>query len=62
MLRDLTARLRPYLSDRERQLQKQLLQTNHRLQVDTLRRRRDYAFCLFPEETLKPFLTRFLRL
>jgi hypothetical protein len=59
-LRALNALLRVPLLEREHQLEEELTAAQHELEVNAVLRRRDYAFCLFPEETLRPFCTQFL--
>jgi hypothetical protein len=60
VLRALTERLRAPLAERERFLAKLLNECEHQLEANAVLKRRDYAFCLYPEETLRPFCTRFL--
>jgi hypothetical protein len=60
VLQHLTAQLRPYLAGREKQTQHDLLRSERQLQINAMLQRRDYAFCLFPEEMLRPFCTQFL--
>jgi hypothetical protein len=58
-LRRLTERLRPPVRnvyDAARQTAKDL---SAQVKANEILRRRDYAFCLFPESSLRPFLTRF---
>ena len=55
-----TEELRPPLSAREEQLHKELERTDLALEANAVLRRRDYAFCLYPEEALRPFCTQFL--
>jgi hypothetical protein len=59
-LQHLTADLRPYLAQRERQVRQELVRCDFQRQVNAVLKRRDYAFCLFPESVLRPFCTRFL--
>jgi hypothetical protein len=59
-LRALTRQLRPYLADRLREIRHQFVEKERELQANAILRRRDYAFCLFPEESLRPFVTQFL--
>jgi len=58
-LRTLTRQLRPHLADRLRDTRHQFVENDRRLQANAILRRRDYAFCLFPEESLRPFVTQF---
>jgi hypothetical protein len=59
-LQHLTAELRPYLAQREGQVRQELARCDFQLQVNAVLKRRDYAFCLFPEAALRPFCTQFL--
>ena len=59
-LRAATEALRAPLADQERWLRTEWAATERRLEVNAVLRRRDYAFCLYPEETLRPFCTQFL--
>jgi hypothetical protein len=59
-LRSLTDQLRPRLAERRREVGAELETCDRRLQANAILRRRDYAFCLYPEATLRPFCTQFL--
>jgi hypothetical protein len=59
-LQDITARLRPYVSDREQHLRATLIDCERRLQTIEVLKRRDFAFCLFPEAKLRRFCTQML--
>jgi hypothetical protein len=59
-LRAATEELRAPLADDERRLREELAATHRRLEANAVMRRRDYAFCLHPEESLRPFCTQFL--
>ena len=59
-LRTVTAGLRAPLAGEERRLLAELGETDRRLAANAVLHRRDYAFCLYPEETLRPFCTQFL--
>jgi hypothetical protein len=59
-LRALNARLAE-LHNREAQLRRELADCEQQLAANDLLRRRDYAFCLYPEAVLKPFCQTFLR-
>jgi hypothetical protein len=59
-LRALNELLRPWLVERAERLEKELAVCNRELEANALLRRRDYAFCLYPEATLRPFCTQFL--
>lgn len=54
-LRALTARLRDYLRGPLRRHRRQLATCREQLAINRVARRRDYAYCLYPEETLRPF-------
>lgn len=62
VLRSLNERLRPLLSEQERSLRRELACKRRQLEANAILQRRDYAFCLFPEEKLRSFAERFLRL
>jgi hypothetical protein len=59
-LRNLAEQLRPRLAERIHEVEAELQTCDRRLQANAISRRRDYAFCLYPEATLRPFCTRFL--
>jgi hypothetical protein len=59
-LHAVTERLRPFLADRERSLHQELALRKNELEANAVLRQRDYAFCLYPEEKLRPFCTAFL--
>jgi hypothetical protein len=59
-LRDLNARLRAPLEARERELTEELGRCEEELKANAVLRRRDYAFCLYPESLLRSFLASFL--
>jgi hypothetical protein len=59
-LRALTEQLRPHLAAREHQVRKELERSRGQLEANAVLRRRDYSFCLFPEEVIRPFCTQFL--
>jgi hypothetical protein len=59
-LRSATAALREPLQEQESRLRAELAATDLRLEANAVMRRRDYAFCLYPEEMLRPFCTQFL--
>jgi hypothetical protein len=60
VLRELTAQLRAQVADRETALHQELTRCELELQGNAVLQRRDYAFCLYPESTLRPFCTCFL--
>ncbi|MHB1423377.1 MAG: hypothetical protein ACYC3I_09340 [Gemmataceae bacterium] len=59
-LRALTEELRRPLRPREVQLRQQLLLCEQQLRTNAVLQRRDYSFCLFPENVLRSFCTQFL--
>ena len=60
MLRELTEKLRRFVKDGERVLQEELIECQRKVQANRILQSREYAFCLHPEETLRPFCTQFL--
>jgi hypothetical protein len=60
MLRALTERLRRPLLSREEQLRRELAACERQLRANAVLQRRDYSFCLFPVDVLRPFCTQFL--
>ena len=60
MLRRLNETLRGPLRDQDRALQEDLRRLDRELAANALLERRDYSFCLYPEATLRPFVTRVL--
>lgn len=59
-IRELTEQLRSHLSQNEEQLRQQWQRCLLQVKANAILQRRDYAFCLYPEEVLKPFVTQFL--
>jgi hypothetical protein len=59
-LRALNERLREPLAPREEEARRALEEIERQLAGNAVLRRRDYAFCLYPEEALRPFCARFL--
>jgi hypothetical protein len=59
-LRAATTRLAAPLAETANRLHEELAMTDRNLEANAVLRRRDYAFCLYPEETLRPFCTQFL--
>jgi hypothetical protein len=59
ILRALNRKLRPHVEGRIRAAQRDLDERRQWLSANAVLSRRDYAFCLFPEETLRPFVTQF---
>ena len=60
VIRELTAHLRQYTSEVESQLRVDLERCQRQVQANAVLRRRDYAFCLYPEALLRDFCRRFL--
>jgi hypothetical protein len=60
MIRKLTAALRAPLEGEERRLRDELARCEKQVEANAILGRRDYAFCLYPEATLRPFLTQLL--
>jgi hypothetical protein len=60
-LRDLVESLRPAVQEQIEQTRQQLELCRRQVEANAILRRRDYAFCLYPESLLRPFCTRFLR-
>ncbi len=60
MLRQLTEELRRSLVPRAEQLRRRLQLCEQELRTNVVLERRDYSFCLFPENVLRPFCTQFL--
>ena len=59
-LRKLTDQIRPAVADQEKAVQQQLELCRRQVQANAILRRRDYAFCLYPESLLRPFCSQFL--
>jgi hypothetical protein len=59
-LRRLTGALRPYVRDQGEETRRDLEQATRQLRIDRISTRRDYAFCLYPEEELRAFCERLL--
>jgi hypothetical protein len=59
-LHEVTESLRGEVAERLRSAEAELAECERRLRANAVLRRRDYAFCLYPERTLRPFCTRFL--
>ena len=54
-IRRINAALQPWLDDRRRRLAERLAETSRRLQAESVLAWREYAFCLYPESTLREF-------
>jgi hypothetical protein len=59
-LRRLRERLGQYLDGQEQAAARELEACDYRLRANAVLRRRDYAFCLYPERELRQFCTQFL--
>jgi hypothetical protein len=59
-LRAVNERLRSLVESEEPELQRRLEDLRAQLHAHEILGRRDYAFCLFPEDKLRPFCTQFL--
>jgi hypothetical protein len=59
-LRSLTEQFQPFLAGCAQELRSKLARCREQVQANAVLQRRDYAFCLFPEELLRPFCTQFL--
>ena len=60
LLRAVTEQLREGMQGSENDCRRQLAEIDRRLEANAVLRRRDYSFCLYPEEVLRPFCTQFL--
>jgi hypothetical protein len=59
-IRRLNDELQPPLHDREHELRVELERCEKQEEANSVLRRRDYAFCLYPEAVLRPFCAQFL--
>jgi hypothetical protein len=59
-LKALTEELRRPLHPREEQLRREVARCERQLRANAVLERRDYSFCLFPADRLRPFCTQFL--
>jgi hypothetical protein len=59
-LREVTGRLRGLLAAEEQILQEKVSLCRHQVETNAILGRRDFAFCLYPEETLREFCSQFL--
>jgi hypothetical protein len=59
-LRDVTERLRLAVLGQRQRVQQELASCEQELAANAILQRRDYAFCLYPEATVRPFCTQFL--
>lgn len=60
-IREVSERLRGHVTEREKALRGQLARLDEELRTNAILERRDYSFCLFPEEKLRSFCQRFLK-
>jgi hypothetical protein len=58
-LKSLTAQLHPYVATAQQSLQRQVLDCRAQLAANAVLARRDYPFCLYPEEPLRSLCERF---
>jgi hypothetical protein len=59
-VRALNEQLRSAVAPLEERLRKELQEIERQLAGNAVLQRRDYAFCIYPEDTLRPFCARFL--
>ena len=59
-IRELTSQLRPLVREREQQVRELLRNCEREVEANRILQNREYAFCLHPEGTLRPFLTQFM--
>src|SRR5262249_3561005 len=59
-LHRINAELESFAADTRRQLERELAEIETGLRANAVVGRRDFALCLYPEEMLRPFCTRFL--
>ena len=59
-LRDCARQLRPLVADEMREMLWQRDRIAHEVAANAILGRRDFAFCLYPEATIRPFCTQFL--
>jgi hypothetical protein len=60
-LHTLTMRLREYVAEEQKEAEADLQRCEAEAAANRILTNRDYAFVLYPEETLRPFLTQFLK-
>jgi len=60
MLRQLNTALQAFAKEKERLVHEELDRCHREVQANRVLQSREYAFCLYPEETLRPFCTQFL--
>jgi hypothetical protein len=54
-IRAINAALEPFVQEQMRQAQAEQTEQHRRVEIDAVAGRRDYAFCLYPEEMLRTF-------
>jgi hypothetical protein len=59
-IRRINSALQPWLLDRRERLASRLADTSQRLQAESILAWREYAYCLYPESTLRKFLSGLL--
>ena len=59
-MQKVTEELRRFVAGREPEAEAELARVRAEVAANEVLRRRDYAWVLYPEETLRPFLQRFL--
>jgi hypothetical protein len=59
-IRDLNAQLMPFVLDQKKRVESELAEARRQLEWHDVAARRDYAFCLYPEEMLRSFFERAL--
>lgn len=59
-LREITERLQPRVADQIPRAEVELARVQSEVHANAILQRRDYAWVLYPEEVLRPFLQRFL--
>jgi hypothetical protein len=61
-LHQITVRMRPYVANMISPADEEVIRLQTEVMANTVLRRRDYAWPLYPEATLRPFLQQFLNL
>jgi hypothetical protein len=59
-LKSLNRQMAPFFAEARNRLKDEIQRRGHELKANAVLQRRDYAFCLFPEEMLRPFCSQFL--
>ena len=60
-LRRIADRLRPFVAEQVPVAEAESARVRSEVDANAILQRRDYAWVLYPEETLRPFLTQFLK-